>query len=180
MIIVLCIKDQNGDRVVYRWGTHVPFGLLFAKYMSDKGIKLIGGLLLSHGRRIGHSEMPPGFGVDTSYHVILFVNLLMFIDQNKLEVQVEYHLTGGNKREGVLDKHTMRDAIDASIERGHVIKIVPVGNEVYPPQHKHYHVQEGQECDFYQWSLYTAHHDTGIVFGDRSKMEVLLEIKAIR
>jgi hypothetical protein len=38
MIIVLCIEDQNGDHVVYHRGTHVLFGLLFAKYMSDKGI----------------------------------------------------------------------------------------------------------------------------------------------
>ncbi len=89
MIIGLCIKDQNGDRVVYRWGTHVPFGLLFAKYMSDKGIQPIGGLF---GRRIGHSEMPEGLRFDTSYHVIIFVNLLRFIDQNELEYQVMYLL----------------------------------------------------------------------------------------
>ncbi len=113
---MLCIEDQNGDCVVYRRGTHVPFGLLFAKYMSNKGIQPIGGLFLSHRRRIGHSEMPKGLRFDTEHHVIIFVNLLTFIDQGKLEYQVEYPLTRGNEREGVLDKDTMRDAIDASIE----------------------------------------------------------------
>ncbi len=136
MIIGLCIKDQNGDHVVYCRGTHVPFGLLFAKYMSNKGIQPIGRLFLSHVRRIGHSEMPKGLGFDTGHHVIIFINLLTFINQNELEYQVDYPLTGGNKREGVLDEHTMRDAIDASIERGHVIKIVPDGDEVTPPPHK--------------------------------------------
>ncbi len=123
--------------------------------------------------------MPAGLGFGTSYYVIIFINLLMFINQNELEYQVEYPLTGGNKREGVLDKHTMRDAIDASIERGHVVKIVPEGDEVSPAPHECYCVQEGQERDFYQWSLYTAHHDTGIVFGDHIKTEVLFEIKTI-
>ncbi len=79
----------------------------------------------------------------------------------------------------MLDEHTMRNAIDALIERGHVVKIICEGDEVSPPPHKRYHIQEGQECDFHQWSLYTAHHDTGIVFGDHSKMEVLFEIKTI-
>jgi hypothetical protein len=148
MMIGLSINDQNGDRAVYCRGTHVPFGLLFAKYMSNKGIQPIGGLFLSRGRRIGHSEMPEGLGFDTGHHVIRFVNLLTFIDQNELEYQVEYPLTIGNKREGVLDKHTMRDGIDALIERGHVVKIVPEGDEVTPPPHKHYRVQEGQERDF--------------------------------
>jgi hypothetical protein len=41
MIISLCIEDQNGDRVVYHQVTHVPFGSLFAKYMSNKGIQLM-------------------------------------------------------------------------------------------------------------------------------------------
>ena len=108
MITKLCIEDQNGDRVVYRWGTHVPFGLLFSKYMSNKGIQPIGGLFLSHGKRIGHSEMPAGLGFDIVYHVIIFVNLLTFFDQGELEYQVEYPLTGGTKREGVLDEHTTR------------------------------------------------------------------------
>jgi hypothetical protein len=123
--------------------------------------------------------MPGGLGFDTSYHVIIFVNLLTFTNQNKLEYQVKYPLTRGNKREGVLDKHIMRDAIDALIERGHVVGIVPEGDKVSPPPHERYHVQEGQECDFYQWSLYTAHHDTGVVFGDHSKTEVLFEIVTI-
>jgi hypothetical protein len=69
MITTLCIEDQNGDRVVYHRGTHVPFMSLFAKYMSDKGIQPMGGLFLSHGRRIGHSEMPEGLGFDTGHHV---------------------------------------------------------------------------------------------------------------
>jgi hypothetical protein len=113
------------------------------------------------------------------YHVIIFVNLLTFIDQNELEYQVEYPLTGGNEREGVFDEHTMRDAIDAWIDRGHVAEIVSEGDEVTPPANECYRMQEGQERDFCQWSLYTAHHDTGIVFGDHSKMEVLFEIKTI-
>ncbi len=78
MITTLCIKDQNGDHVVYHRGTHVPFGSLFAKYMSNKGIQLICGLFLSHGRRIGYNEMPEGLGFDTEHHVIIFVNLLKF------------------------------------------------------------------------------------------------------
>jgi hypothetical protein len=102
---------------------------------------------------------------------------LTFINQNKLEYKVEYPLTKGNEREGVLDKHTMRDAIDALIERGHVLEIVPEEDEFSPSPHKRYCVQEGQERDVYQWSLYTAHHDIGIVFGDHSKTEVLFEIK---
>ncbi len=96
-----------------------------------------------------------------------------------MEYQVKYPLTGGNEREGVLDKHTMRDAIDALEERGHVAEIIPEGDEVSPPPHKRYRMQEGQESDFYQWSLYTAHHNTGIVFGDHSKTEVLFEIETI-
>jgi hypothetical protein len=74
----------------------------------------------------------------------------------------------------------MRDAIDALIERGHAVDIVPEGDEVSPPPHKHYCMQEGQERDFYQWRLYTAHHNTGVVFGDHSETEVLFEIKTIR
>ncbi len=97
-----------------------------------------------------------------------------------MEYQDEYPLTKRKKREGVLDKHTMRDVFDALIERGHVVKIVPKGDEVLPPLYKHYHVQEGQESEFYQWSLYTAHHNTNIVCGDHSKAEVLFEIKTIR
>ncbi len=85
---MLCIKNQNGDSVDYRWGTHVPFGLLSAKYMSDKGIQPIGGLFLSHGRRIGHNETPRGLGFDTEHHVIIFLNLLMFFDKDELEYQV--------------------------------------------------------------------------------------------
>jgi hypothetical protein len=40
-------------------------------------------------------------------------------------------------------------------------------------------VQEGQEQDFYHWSLYIAHHDRGMVFGYHSETEVLFEIKTI-
>ncbi len=98
MIITLCIKDHNGDRVVFHRGTYVIFGLLFAKYMSNKGIPLIGRLFLSCGRRIGHSETPEGLGFDTGYHVIIFVNLLTIINQDELEYQVKYPLTGGKKK----------------------------------------------------------------------------------
>jgi hypothetical protein len=179
MIAMLCFEHQNGDCVVYHWGTHVPMGSLFAKYMSNKGIQPIGGLFLSHLRKIGHSETPKGLGYDTEHHVIILISLLTFFDQDKLEYQAEYPLTRGNKREGILDKDTMRDAIDALIERGHVIEIVPEGDEAIPPLHKRYRVQQDQEQDFYHWSLYTAHHDRGMVFGDHSKMEVLFEIKTI-
>ncbi len=85
-----------------------------------------------------------------------------------------------NKREGVLDEHTLRDVIVALIKREHVIEIVPEGDEVLPPLLECYRTQEGQECRFYWWSLYTAHHNTDIVFGDHSKTEVLFEIKTIR
>jgi hypothetical protein len=145
MITTLCIEDQNGDCVVYHWGKHVPFGSLFAKYMSNKGIQPIGGLCLSHGRRIGYNEMPEGLRFDTEHNIIIFINLLMFFDQGELEYQVDYPLTGGNKREGVLNKDTMKDAIDASIERGHIVEIVPQGDEAAPPWHKCYCVQQDQE-----------------------------------
>jgi hypothetical protein len=75
MITTLCNEDQNGDRVAYRQGTHVPFGSLFAEYMSNKGIQPIGGLFLSHGRRIGNSEMPKGLGFDTGHHVIVYLSI---------------------------------------------------------------------------------------------------------
>ncbi len=142
---MLCIKNQNGDPVVYGWGTHVPFGLLFAKYMSNKGIQPIGQLFLSHKRRIGHNEMPKGLGFDTEHHVIIFTNLLTFFDQDKLEYQVEYPLTSGNKMGGVLDIDIMRDAIDALVEGGHIIKIVPEGDEAAPPPHGGYCMQQNQE-----------------------------------
>ncbi len=174
MITMLCIDDQNGDRVVYHRGTHVPFGSLFAKYMSKKGIQPIDGLFLSHGRKIRYNEMPKGLWFHMEHHVIIFVNLLTFFDQGKLEYQVEYPLTGGNKREGVLNKDTMKDVIVASIERGHIVKIVPEGDEAAPPPHKCYHVQQDQEQDFYHWSLYTAHHNRGMDFGDHSKTECCL------
>jgi hypothetical protein len=174
---MLCIEDQNGDHVVYHQGTYVPFGSLFSKYMSNKGIQLIG---VSHGRRIGYNEMPKGLGFDTEHHVIIFVNLLMFFDQGELEYQVKYPLTGGNERKGVLNEDTMKDLIDALIERGHVVKIVPEGDEAAPRPHERYCVQQDQEQDFYHWSLYTAHHNRGMDFGDHSEMEVLFEIKTIR
>jgi hypothetical protein len=41
-------------------------------------------------------------------------------------------------------------------------------------------MQQDQERDFYHWSLYKAHHDRGMDFGDHSKTEVLFEIKTIR
>jgi hypothetical protein len=73
----------------------------------------------------------------------------------------------------------MRDAINASIKRGHVVEIVPEGDEVLPPPYERYQVQEGQERGFYQWCLYTAHHNAGIVFGDHYETEVLFEIETI-
>ncbi len=118
-------------------------------------------------------------GFDMGYHVIIFVNLLMFINHDDLEYQNNYPLTGGNKREGVLDEYTMADAIDASKQRRHVIEIVPMGEVVLPHLHKHYCVQEGCEYQFYQWNLHTAHHSTDIEFGGHSKKEVLLEIKIL-
>ncbi len=172
MITTLCIEDQNGDHMVYHQGTHAFFGPLFAEYMSVKGIQPIGGLFLSHGRRIRYDDTPKSLGFDTEHHVIIFVNLLTFFDQGKLEYQIEYPLTGGNESEGVLDKDTMTDVIDALIGRWHIIKIVPEGDEASPPLHKHYHVQQDQEQDFHHWSLYTAHHDRGMVHGDHSKTEV--------
>jgi hypothetical protein len=80
--------------------------------------------------------------------VIIFVNLLTFFDQGELEYQVEYPLTGRNERnerEGVLNKDTMKDVIDASIEWGHIIEIVPEGDEAALPLHKCYRVQQDQE-----------------------------------
>jgi hypothetical protein len=74
----------------------------------------------------------------------------------------------------------MKDAIDASMERRHNVDIVPEGDEAAPPPHKCYHVQQDQEQDFYHWSLYTAHHNRGMDFGDHSKTEVLFEIKTIQ
>ncbi len=104
--------------------------------------------------------MPKGLGFDTGCYVIIFINRLTFFDQDELEYQDEHPLMGRNEREWVLDEHTMRDVIDALIERGHVVEIVPEGDEVPPPWHEHYPMQEGQEREFYQWSLYTAHHNT--------------------
>ncbi len=86
---------------------HVPFGLLFAKYMRSNGVPPISGLLLSNRKRIGLSETPEGMGFDTGYHVIIFVNLLIFFNPHDLEYQDDYPLTGRNKREGVLNEHTM-------------------------------------------------------------------------
>jgi hypothetical protein len=180
MITTLCIEDQDGDRMVYHRGTHVPFRSLFVEYISVKGIQPIGGLFLSHGRRIRYDDTPKSLGFDTEHHVIIFVNLLTFFDQGELEYQVEYPLTGGNKSEGVLDEDTLTDVIDALIGRGHIVKIVPEGDEAAPPLHKCYRVQQDQERDFYHWNLYTAHHDRGMVYGDHSKTEVLFEIKTIR
>ena len=73
----------------------------------------------------------------------------------------------------------MRDAIDALIERGRIVEIVPEGDEATPSPHKRYCMQRDQEQDFFHLSLYTAHHDRGMVFGDHSKTEVLFEIEKI-
>ncbi len=58
----------------------------------------------------------------------------------------------------MLNGHTMRDAIDPLIKRGHVIKFVSEGDEVLPPPHERHRMLEGQVRGFYKWSLYTAHH----------------------
>ncbi len=76
--------------------------------------------------------MPKGLGFDTEHRVIIIVNLLAFFDQEELEYQVEYPLTRGNKWEGVIGEDIMRNAIDASIERGHVVEIVPEEDEATP------------------------------------------------
>jgi hypothetical protein len=124
--------------------------LLFAKYVRSKGIPPIGGLFLFCGRRIRHSETAKDLGFDKKFHVIIFVNLLIFIDCKDLEYQDNYPLTGGNDGEGVLDEHTMANAIDASIKTGHVVEIIPEGDEVFPPLLKRYQIQEGHEHWFYQ------------------------------
>jgi hypothetical protein len=49
----------------------------------------------------------------------------------------------------VLNKDTMKDVIDASIERGHVIKVIPEGDEAAPPLYKCYRVQQDQERVFF-------------------------------
>jgi hypothetical protein len=144
------LKDRHGDCVVYHPRMDVPFELLFAKYLRSRGILSIGGLFLSNGKRIGLSETPNGMEFDTGYHVIIFANLLIFINHNDLKYQDDYPLTAGHKQERLLNKCTMRDAIDASIQRGHVVKIVPKGMEVLPPLHKHHRIQEGHEHQFYQ------------------------------
>ncbi len=123
--------------------------------------------------------MPEGLGFDTEHHIIIFVNLLRFFDQGELECQVEYPLTRGSKKEGVLNKDNMKDAIDALIERGHIVEIVLEGDEAAPPPHECYRVQQDQEQNFYHWSLYTAHHNRGMDFWDHSKTEVLFEIQTI-
>jgi hypothetical protein len=129
MKTTLCIEDQNGDCLVYHRGTHVPFGSLFAEYMSNKGIQPIGRLFLSHGKMIGHNKTSKVLRFDTEHHVVVFFNLLTFFDQGELEYQVEYPLTRGNKREGVLNADTMKDAIDASVERGYIVEIVLEGDD---------------------------------------------------
>jgi hypothetical protein len=93
--------------------------------------------------------MPAGLGFDMEHNVIIFVNLLTFFDHGKLEYQVGYPLTGGNEREVVLNEDTMRDAIDVLIERGHIVKIVPEGDEAAPPPHECYRVQQDQEHFFF-------------------------------
>jgi hypothetical protein len=139
----------------------------------------IGRLFSSNRRRIGHSETPKHLGFNVSFHVIIFVNLLMFINHKDFEYQDNYPLTVGNDREGVLDEHTKANEIDALIKTGYVVEIVPGGDEISPPPLEHYHVQEGHERWFYQWSLYMAHYNTNVAFGGHSKMEVLFEIKTI-
>jgi hypothetical protein len=121
----VCIKDQHGNCVVYHRKMDAPFRLLFAQYLSSKGIPPIGRLFLSNKKRIGLGKTPKRMGFDTGYHVVIFINLLMFINHNDLEYQKDSPLIVGHQRDGVLIERTMRDAADASIQRGHVIEIVP-------------------------------------------------------
>ncbi len=136
MWATVCIKDQYDVRVAYQRRMDVPNWLLFAQYLRSKGILLRGGLFLSSGKRTRLDETPDSMGFDTGCHAIIFVNLLMFFDHDDLEYQSNYPLTGGNKRDGVLDVRNMRDAINASIQRGHVIEVVPEGDELLLPPHK--------------------------------------------
>jgi hypothetical protein len=173
----MCIEDQYGIHVVYQHRIDVPFGLLFNQYLRSKGILPRGGLFLSSRKMIRLDETPKSMGFDTDYHVIIFVNLLMSFYHNDLEYQSNYLLTGGNDRGGVLDVHTMRDGINALIQRGHVIEVLPKEDELLPSPHKQYRVQEKHKTQFCQWSLYTAHQSAVVEFGDRSKKDVLLEFE---
>jgi hypothetical protein len=67
-----------------------------------------------------------------------FVNILTFSIINDLVYQSQYPLTIVNDSKGVLDVPTMRDEINASIQRGHVVEVVPKGDELLPPPHEHY------------------------------------------
>ncbi len=173
------IEDQYGGCDRYRCRMNIPFGLLFAWYLRRKDILLRGGIFLSSGKRIGLDETPKGLRFGPGYHVITFVNLFMFFDLNNSVYQSDYPLTIVNESKGVLNVPTMRDAINASIQRGHVVEVVPEGDELLPSPCKIHRVQERHETQFFQWSLYTAHHSAVIKFGDHSETEVLLEIEII-
>ncbi len=141
------IRAQYGNRDRYRSGMNVPFGLLFSWYLRLKDIPLRGRILLMNGRRrIRFDETPKCLGfVRDGHHEIISVNLLMFFDLDDLEHQNDYPLTIGNQREGVLNVQTMRDAINASIQAGHVAEVVPQGDGLLPPPHKRYCMQERYE-----------------------------------
>ncbi len=180
-MMTVCIKDQYGGCDRYQRGMNVLFGLLFAWYLRRKDILLRGGIFLSSGKRIGLDEAPKGLGFGPGYLVITFVNLFMFFDLDDLVYQSNYPLTIVNESKGVLNVPTMRDSINASIQRGYVVEVVPKGDELLPSPRKLYRVQERHETQFFQWSLYLymAHHSAVIEFGDHSETVVLLEIEII-
>jgi hypothetical protein len=101
------------------WTSHLL--LLFAWYLRVKDILLRGGIFLSIGKWIGLDEMLTSLAFGPGYHVITFANLLMFFDLNDLVYQSDYPLTIGNKSKGVINIPSMRDAINALIQRGHVV-----------------------------------------------------------
>jgi hypothetical protein len=179
MMTTMCIKDHFGIHDRYWHGINVLLWLLFAQYLRCKDIPLRGRIFLFSGKRIGHEDMPISMGFFTDYNVITFMNLLMFFNINDLVYQSNYPLTVGNKREGVLDVPTMRAAINSSIQRGHVIEVVSERDELLPPPHKQFRIQDRHENQFFQWSLYMAHHSAVIELGDHSETEVLLEIEII-
>ncbi len=149
--MIVYIEDQYGNHVRYQHGMNVAFGLLFSCYLRLKDILLRGGIFLINGRRIRFDDSPESLGLFPEHnHEITFVNLLIHFNHNDLENQNNYPLTVGNKRGGVIDVWTMRDVINTLIQRGNAVEVVPEGNELLPPLHKHYCMQERHESQFFQ------------------------------
>jgi hypothetical protein len=140
MMTTVCIEDKFGICDRYRCRKDIPLGLLFAHYLRCKEILLRGRISLSIGKRFGLEETPISMRFGTDYNVITFVNLLTFFNINDLVYQSQYPLTIVNESEGVLNVWTMRDAINALIQRGHVVEVVSKVDELLPPPHKCYHV----------------------------------------